>query len=163
VKENLTLQVPRAGRKDGLDRALNAFPVLRDRLRQRAGTLSGGQQQMLAVARSYLADPKVVLLDEVSMGLAPQIIDQIFDSLTQLVREGTSVLLVEQYVTRALEMASTVHLLNGGEIAFAGATADLDEDMVMQGYLGADLHTSESDRASPNVTNTRVGDCESES
>jgi branched-chain amino acid transport system ATP-binding protein len=139
VRENLRLQIPPRGRHDGLDRALDAFPVLRERLRQTAGTLSGGQQQMLATARCYLADPKVVLLDEVSMGLAPQIVDQIFESLQRLVAEGISILLVEQYVNRALEMASIVYLLNRGVISFAGRTADLDEDTVIRGYLGANV------------------------
>jgi len=140
VKDNLTLQVPPWQRGTGIDRALEAFPVLRDRLGQHAGTLSGGQQQMLAVARCYLAKPSVILLDEVSMGLAPRIVDQIFESLMRVVSDGVSILLVEQYVNRALEMATTVHLLNRGQIAFSGPAADLDEDTVLRGYLGADLH-----------------------
>jgi branched-chain amino acid transport system ATP-binding protein len=149
VRENLKLQIPARTRRDlNFERALDAFPVLRDRLRQTAGTLSGGQQQMLAMARCYLARPKVALLDEVSMGLAPQVVDQIFDSLRRLVDEGISVLLVEQYVNRALEMSSTVYLLNRGAITFAGRAADLDADTVIQGYLGADV--SGADRTQKN-------------
>jgi branched-chain amino acid transport system ATP-binding protein len=136
VKENLGLELPPWLKGEGVDRALEAFPLLRERLGQTAGTMSGGQQQMLAVARAYLARPKVVLLDEVSMGLAPKIIDQIFDSLMQLVREGISILLVEQYVNRALELASSAHLLNRGELVFSGAAGELDEEMMLQGYLG---------------------------
>jgi branched-chain amino acid transport system ATP-binding protein len=143
VKENLRLQVPPWINESGLDRALDAFPILRDRLHERAGRLSGGQQQMLAVARCYLAEPKVVLIDEVSMGLAPQIVDQLFASLMRLVERGTSVLLVEQYVNRALEMADTVYLLSQGRLTYSGPPSALDADTVLEGYLGF-----EADRAS---------------
>ncbi|WP_086055438.1 ABC transporter ATP-binding protein [Frankia coriariae] len=121
----------------GVDAALDAFPVLRDRLRQVAGTLSGGQQQMLALARCYLSDPAVVLLDEVSMGLAPRVIDQIFESLRGLAASGVSLLLVEQYVSRALEMADVVCLLGRGRVGFTGAPSELDEDELVRGYLSA--------------------------
>jgi len=144
VRDNLTLQIPPwAPRGTGMDRALEAFPILKQRLGQIAGTMSGGEQQILAVARCYVSSPSVVLLDEVSMGLAPRIVDQIFESLMRLVSEGISILLVEQYVNRALEMASTVYLLNRGEIAFSGPASDLDEATVMRGYLGADLGSGE--------------------
>jgi branched-chain amino acid transport system ATP-binding protein len=139
VADNLRLQVPPWRRDADVDQALEAFPVLRDRLRQTAGTLSGGQQQMLALARCYLAKPAIVLLDEVSMGLAPRIVDEIFDALLSLAATGVALLLVEQYVSRALQMADTVHLLNRGSITFAGPSTDLDPATVMRGYLGADL------------------------
>ena len=139
VGENLRLQIPPWRRECEIDPALEAFPVLRDRLRQTAGTLSGGQQQMLALARCYLAAPEIVLLDEVSMGLAPRIVDEIFDALLSLAATGVALLLVEQYVSRALEMADTVHLLDRGSITFAGPSTDLDPATVMRGYLGADL------------------------
>jgi branched-chain amino acid transport system ATP-binding protein len=144
VRDNLRLQVPPWRRADGLDPALEAFPVLRDRLGAAAGTLSGGQQQMLSLARCYLSSPAVVLLDEVSMGLAPRIVDQIFEALLGLATTGVALLLVEQYVSRALEMADTVHLLSRGTIAFAGPSSGLDPDTVMRGYLGADLGVAET-------------------
>jgi branched-chain amino acid transport system ATP-binding protein len=139
VAENLRLQVPPWRRDGDMDDALEAFPLLRDRSRQTAGTLSGGQQQMLALARCYLAHPAIVLLDEVSMGLAPRIVDEIFEALLTLAATGVALLLVEQYVSRALQMADTVHLLDRGSITFAGPSTDLDPATVMRGYLGADL------------------------
>ena len=139
VRENLVLQVPR-GRKDAaLDDALEAFPVLKERLGQVAGTMSGGQQQQLALSRCYLAAPAVVLLDEVSMGLAPKVIDDIFEALRKLAAKGVALLLVEQYVHRALEMADVVYLLNRGQVTFSGPPSELDEDELMRGYLGASL------------------------
>jgi branched-chain amino acid transport system ATP-binding protein len=145
VRENLRLQSPPWRKDASLDRALDAFPILRDRLRQRAGSLSGGQQQMLALARCYLADPSIVLLDEVSMGLAPRVVDEIFESLQQLARAGVTLLLVEQFVSRALAMSDAVHLLNRGRITYSGPPGDLEERAVLEGYLGADIlseHTS---------------------
>src|SRR5262249_38050952 len=117
VRENLRLQVPSWANGDGYEPALDAFPILRDRLAQKAGGLSGGQQQMLALSRCFVADPKIVLLDEVSMGLAPRIIDEIFEALEKLSRKGTSLLLVEQYVNRALRAADRIYLLGKGKVS----------------------------------------------
>jgi branched-chain amino acid transport system ATP-binding protein len=144
VRENLSLWIPKGSDTD-MGQVLDVFPVLRPRLSQQAGTLSGGEQQMVALARCYLASPSVVLLDEVSMGLAPRIVDQIFESLVNLAATGVSLLLVEQYVNRALEMADTAHVLTRGSISFAGRAADLDEDTVVRGYLGADIHAVAAD------------------
>jgi branched-chain amino acid transport system ATP-binding protein len=141
VSENLLLHTPPWVRDERLERALSAFPVLRERLKQTAGSLSGGQQQMLALARIHLADPQVVLLDEVSMGLAPIIVSDIFQTLNDLAKSGISIVLVEQFVTRALEMADHVYLLNRGRIAFEGVPSELDEATVLRGYLGTDLGT----------------------
>jgi branched-chain amino acid transport system ATP-binding protein len=135
VRENLRLQVP-PWADWGVDAALEIFPILRDRLEQTAGTLSGGQQQMLALSRAYLAHPSVVLLDEVSMGLAPKVIEEIFEALGQLAKSGAALLLVEQYVTRALEMADRVVMVDRGSVAFDGVPGDLDEEAVLRGYLG---------------------------
>jgi branched-chain amino acid transport system ATP-binding protein len=139
VRENLLLHTPPWAKKTSTDAALEAFPALRDRLGDRAGSLSGGQQQMVALARCYLAAPAVVLLDEVSMGLAPLVVDQIFESLQALAESGVTLLLVEQFVTRALAMADSVYLLNRGRITFSGPPSELDEQAVLEGYLGADI------------------------
>jgi branched-chain amino acid transport system ATP-binding protein len=139
VRENLRLQVPPWGSGNGIEPAVEAFPALGDRLRQRAGSMSGGQQQMLALARCYLSGAKVVLLDEVSMGLAPRVVDEIFESLQVLASRGVTLLLVEQYVNRALALAHSVHLISRGRLTFSGPPDKLDEGDVLAGYLGADL------------------------
>jgi branched-chain amino acid transport system ATP-binding protein len=136
VRENLRLQADRWAEDDAVARAVDAFPQLGERLQQRAGTLSGGEQQMLALARAYVSNPKLVLLDEVSMGLAPRIVDDIFDFLRRLAAEGTALLLVEQYVHRALAQSDYVYLLNRGRIDFAGEPFELADEEVFARYLG---------------------------
>lgn len=138
VRENLCLQVGRGARSpmELFDKALSIFPALRGRLNQLAGRLSGGQQQMLALARAYTTDPTVVLLDEVSMGLAPRVVEEIFQALHALAEAGVAMVLVEQYVTQAMAMADKVVLLNKGSVSYDGPPADLDEESVLQGYLG---------------------------
>jgi branched-chain amino acid transport system ATP-binding protein len=136
VRDNLIL-LSRAGtEKDSLERAVSAFPRLGERMSQLAGTLSGGEQQMLALARTYIQQPRIVLLDEVSMGLAPTIVDEIFSFLGRLAAEGASLLLVEQYVTRALAAADFVFLMNRGQIAFAGEAGEVDVDALAAEYVG---------------------------
>ena len=137
VADNLVLQAPAGREKKARAQAVSVFPRLGERLDQTAGTLSGGEQQMLALARAYLCEPRVVLLDEVSMGLAPKIVDEIFDYLRLLGGSGASLLLVEQYVSRALELADYVYLMNGGRIVFAGEPCELDEAKLAASYLGA--------------------------
>jgi len=133
VAENLRLL---SSRDDAVDRAAEAFPVLRDRLGQVAGTMSGGEQQMLALVRAYLTEPRYVLLDEVSMGLAPKVVDEIFTMLGRLAGSGVALLLVEQYVARALELADLVYVLRKGRVAFCGEPAELDADALAASYLG---------------------------
>ena len=135
VRENLAT-FAKGSADDALARATEAFPVLGQRMRQRAGTLSGGEQQMLALARAYVTEPRVVLLDEVSMGLAPKIVDDIFVFMERLAQTGASLLLVEQYVTRALALADHVYVLNRGRVTFSGPPSELDEENVFAGYLG---------------------------
>ncbi len=135
VRENLRIQAPRhTSKSDVLDRTKQAFPHLAQRQKQIAGTLSGGEQQMLALMRAYLSNPKVVLVDEASLGLAPVIVDQIFDFLSRLARDGVSLLIVEQYAERVLAIANTVYLLNQGRVVHSGPAGDLDEQQVFALY-----------------------------
>jgi len=137
VQENLLLQTPRGvSRADVLEQVADAFPALANRRRQIAGTLSGGEQQMLSLMRAYLAQPRVVLVDEASLGLAPLIVDSIFEFLGRIAASGVSLLVVEQYVSRALALAETVYLLNQGAIVFSGPTDELDEDQIFALYAG---------------------------
>lgn len=139
VRDNLVLQSARGDEDAAIQRATSAFPRLGERLEQVAGTMSGGEQQMLALARTYVQRPKVVLLDEVSMGLAPKVVDEIFEFLAFLSSQGTSLLLVEQYVTRALAVSNYVYLLNRGEFSFVGEPSELTGAEVFRQYVGADL------------------------
>jgi branched-chain amino acid transport system ATP-binding protein len=138
VRDNIRLQTNPAVDVDPIQAASEAFPRLGERLDQRAGTMSGGEQQMLALARSYLAGPRTVLLDEVSMGLAPKIIDEIFEYLRRLAAQGAALLLVEQYVGRALELADFVYILNKGRVQFVGESDELGEEQILASYLGVE-------------------------
>jgi branched-chain amino acid transport system ATP-binding protein len=136
VRENLRLAVPPWLNGASIEPACAAFPILGKRLHQTAGTLSGGQQQMLALSRAFLAEPSVVLLDEVSMGLAPIVVDEIFEALKVLTARNISLLVVEQYVHRALELADYVYLMDRGQVGFSGRPGELDEDELARQYLG---------------------------
>jgi branched-chain amino acid transport system ATP-binding protein len=136
VRENLVVQAPPGQHNAAIEKAASAFPILGKRLGQVSGTLSGGEQQMLALARAYIQSPKVVLLDEVSMGLAPLIVDEIFDFLHRLAAGGASLLLVEQYVTKALALSDYVYLLQRGQVAFVGEPGELDGEDLFARYLG---------------------------
>ena len=136
VKDNIRLQANDAFEKEPIAAVAEAFPRLGERLAQRAGTMSGGEQQMLALARAYVAGSKTVLLDEVSMGLAPKIIDEIFEYLHRLANQGAALLLVEQYVARALELADFVYILNKGRVQFVGESDELGEEQILASYLG---------------------------
>lgn len=143
VRENLRLFVRDAGGgSSALDRALVAFPSLAPRLNDPAGSLSGGQQQMLALSRAFVTSPEVILLDEVSIGLAPVVVDEIFEALAVLARSGVAMVLVEQYVNRALAIADGVLLLNKGAVVFRGLPSELDEEFMLSGYLGDSAETN---------------------
>jgi len=135
VRENLDLFQPPTSRDISVEQVLEVFPVLATRLNQVAGTLSGGEQQMLALSRAFFAKPDIVLVDEVSIGLAPKIVDQIFEILGRLASEGVSLLIVEQYVRRALDLADTVYLLSRGEVVLQGSTKEITYDEVADAYL----------------------------
>jgi branched-chain amino acid transport system ATP-binding protein len=120
-----------------LERVYQLFPRLKERRRQQAGTLSGGEQQMLAIGRALMARPKVMLLDEPSMGLAPVIVQEVFRTLTRLKAEGMTMLLVEQFAKQALEVADYAYVMERGRIAVEGTPADLRKDArVLAAYLG---------------------------
>jgi branched-chain amino acid transport system ATP-binding protein len=137
VADNLRLQAPRSVDRRAVELAAAVFPRLAQRRNQLAGTMSGGEQQMLTLSRAYVAEPATVLLDEVSMGLAPLIVDEIFSYLRRLASEGISLLVVEQYVARALDLADYVYILNRGRIRFAGEPAEVGDQTVLESYLGA--------------------------
>ena len=141
VEENLEIgcYVPgaRAARGARLERVYRLFPVLQARRRQAAGTLSGGEQQMAAIGRALMAGPRLLLLDEPSLGLAPAIVDHVFQVIEDLHREGTAVLLVEQNVAKALEVASRAYVLAEGRIVSGGSPAELlREPHIRSVYLG---------------------------
>ena len=137
VRDNLLLQAPRDKQREAVDRACSVFPALGRRLTQRASTLSGGEQQMLALSAAYIRNPAVVMVDEASQGLAPIIVDKIFEFLAGIAREQSSLLIVDQYVTKALSMASHAYVLRQGEIVFSGAPGTLLEGDVFEHYVGA--------------------------
>ena len=136
VHENLRLQAPPARNKERIAEALEQFPRLKDRLTQRAGTLSGGEQQMLAMTRAYLADVGVLFVDELSMGLAPKIVDDIYVHLAELAAQQVAMLVVEQYVQRALALADVVYILRNGRITFVGEPGELVDEGLLTSYLG---------------------------
>lgn len=141
VKENLRLAIPPWIKSPDLSVAIDAFPALGNRLEQVVGTMSGGQQQMVSISRCYLSRPSFVLLDEVSMGLAPLVVDEIFVALKKLAASGMAMILVEQYVHRALEMADTVHLMARGRLTFSGRASEVNQEDLEREYFGAELST----------------------
>lgn len=120
------------------ERALELLPRLRERLGQQAGTLSGGEQQMLAIGRALLARPKLLMLDEPSLGLAPQVVQTVFQVIHEIAREGTTILLIEQNASMALQIANRAYVMEVGEIEMQGPAAELAaSDEVRKAYLGA--------------------------
>jgi branched-chain amino acid transport system ATP-binding protein len=141
VEENLRLggytRSDRAGRASDLERMYGYFPRLRERRRQQAGTLSGGEQQMLAIGRAFMARPRILMLDEPSLGLAPIIVQEIFRIIAEINRLGTTVLLVEQNTRQALSLSRRGYVLENGRIALEGSGAELlGNEHVRRAYLG---------------------------
>ena len=124
------------GGGDPIGEAVELFPVLGDRLRQTAGSLSGGEQQMLALARAIMARPRLLMVDEISMGLAPIVVRHLFDALRQIAATGASLLLVEQYVETALELADYVYVMDKGSIVDVGEPNDMRASNLAAAYLG---------------------------
>jgi len=137
VRDNIRLQAPARSFGPAWKRSAAVFPRLVERADQVARTMSGGEQQMLALNYAYVGNPKTVLLDEVSMGLAPKIVEEIFRTLHDLAAGGLAQLLVEQYVARALQLADYVYILDRGRISFAGEPGEISEKTVMESYLGS--------------------------
>ena len=136
VMENLTVQARSRKPKDAVNEVAELFPVLANRLGQTAGSLSGGEQQMLALSRAYLTKPKLVLVDEPSLGLAPLVIDKIYDVLARFVAEGMSVVIVEQYVPKALSLAQTVCILTRGKVIRTAKASEIAPQEIYANYLG---------------------------
>jgi branched-chain amino acid transport system ATP-binding protein len=140
VRENLELgaYLRRDARiKDDLDRVFDLFPRLKEREKQKAGTMSGGEQQMLAIGRALMAEPKLLLLDEPSMGIAPILVQRIYETIAEINRQGTTILLVEQNANFALGVSRRGYVLETGQIALADSSAKLREDPeVQRAYLG---------------------------
>ena len=139
VRENLQMgaYLRRGGDSSAYERALTLFPRLRERLRQNAGTLSGGEQQMLAIGRALMAQPRLLLLDEPSLGLAPLLVQQIFAIIREINAQGTTVVLVEQNARQALRVAQRAYVLETGVVTLAGAASELARDeRVRRAYLG---------------------------
>lgn len=140
VSENLELgAITRKNRKEinqDLDRVFNYFPVLKERLSQRAGTLSGGEQQMLAFGRGLMSAPKLLLIDEPSAGLAPKLVSQIAKLISRMNSDGLTILLVEQNVRMALSLSSLSYVIRSGEIVFSGDSNKLLDEEIYRGYFG---------------------------
>jgi branched-chain amino acid transport system ATP-binding protein len=143
VAENLDMgsfsRQDRSQLAEDLDRVFQLFPRLKERRKQVAGTLSGGEQQMLATARALMAKPRLLLMDEPSMGLAPLLVESVFDTIQQINQNGTTILLVEQNATVALAIADRGYVLQTGEIVLKDSAKNLRQDeMVQKAYLGMD-------------------------
>lgn len=142
VRENLEMGAFRFKRPDAatMDRVLDMFPRLRERIDQYGGTLSGGEQQMLAIGRALMGKPRLLLLDEPSMGLAPLIVAQIFDIIREINDDGVTILLVEQNAAKALSMADWGYVLETGEIVLSGSGSELlADERVRAAYLGEEI------------------------
>ena len=141
VQENIEMGAylpgPRGSRDANMEKIFDLLPVLRDRRRQMAGSLSGGEQQMLAIGRALMSEPKLLMLDEPTLGLAPIIVDKVFELILNIQRQGTTVLLVEQNVQHALEIADYAYVLGNGSLLMEGPGKNLlQDDSLIQAYMG---------------------------
>jgi branched-chain amino acid transport system ATP-binding protein len=157
VEENLRLgaaiQPDREAVREDIERWCSFFPILGERLRQPAGTLSGGQQQMLAIARALMSRPKLLLMDEPSLGLSPKLVAEVFGLIAELRGLGMSILLVEQNVRMTLDIVDRVYLINTGQVEFSGTPAEIRQQAdIEQAYLGGSRQATGSRRQGPDVT-----------
>ncbi len=140
VRENIVLFSRSKDKRANLDTVGDVFPALTARFKVQAGNLSGGERQMLALARAYVTSPRLLLLDEVSMGLAPMVVEQMYEFIRLMVERGVSLLLVEQFIAKALQIADRAVVLSQGSVAYSGKAAGLTPAAVYGMYLGgADL------------------------
>jgi branched-chain amino acid transport system ATP-binding protein len=164
VAENLLLGVPLRRRRGdiaaGLDRVYGILPVLRSRAGQRAGSLSGGEQQMLAIGRALLMSPRLLICDELSLGLAPKIAEELYEVLLRVNESGVAILLIEQNVHRALDICTTAYVLNRGQVTYAGPPGGLrDESLLDAAYFASGPPTAAG--AGPGPEPGRSGDDDS--
>ena len=136
VRDNIVLVSPKGEETQSIGRAAEMFPVLGSRLSQIAGSLSGGEQQMLALVRAIVSNPRIVAVDEASLGLSPAMVDRIYEALKQIVESGVALILVEQYVTRAVEFADYVYLINRGTVVHSAPAREVQADTLFARYLG---------------------------
>jgi branched-chain amino acid transport system ATP-binding protein len=137
VRENLVMQSLKGGEAEAISQACEAFPPLADRMGQVAATLSGGQQQMLAMATAYVRSPRLILVDEASLGLAPLIVEQIFGFMEKVAKEGKALLIVDQFASRALALADNAYVLSRGSVTYSGSAKELDHAELLSQYMGA--------------------------
>lgn len=137
VRENLIMQGRPGETAKAVEQASQAFPILGKRLGQQAGTLSGGEQQMLALAAAYVREPRVLVVDEPSLGLAPIVVDVVFDFLAELHRRGVTLLVVDQFAHRVLALATHAYVLRRGQIVYSGSAEELAKGDVFEQYLGS--------------------------
>ena len=163
VRENLRMMTHRGIDRQAIeDRTFAVFPNLRDRGAQVAGTMSGGEQQMLAVARAVASEPALLLLDELSMGLAPRIVEQLYDVVSRLARDGVTILLVEQFAAAVLDIADTAAVMLGGTVVLSGKPSDIRADLGAV-YLGEKRapQTGGPDATGPSTLSIPAGGAES--
>ncbi len=151
VLENLTLGATvrrdTDGVRDDIDRSLAMFPILGQRRRQPAGQLSGGEQQQLAIARALLSRPRLLMLDEPSLGLAPTVVEQVYALLKSVREQGVTILLIEQNAERVFGISDRVHVMSGGEFGLSGSAADIKNDLRFDAaYFGIHMRESAGDR-----------------
>jgi branched-chain amino acid transport system ATP-binding protein len=136
VRENIIMQSTKRAEAEAIDRAVTAFPILGRRLGQRAGTMSGGEQQMLAMAAAYVRNPRLILVDEASLGLAPLAVDEIFGFLGRVTSDKGALLIIDQFATRVLPMVVTAYVMQQGRIVFGGSAEALSEGDLFAKYIG---------------------------